>query len=267
MRKNRRLLNRMLRHNRDGAIVRRVFMEQSSLVENSNQDLGTLGTSDVQSPSEKMVTISESKFNDTIRHSNARVAEKARQEERRKWESQQSDSNPAAQQNNYSQMSPDEIKRIATEAAAAQHQEIMSQDMKRQMDAEGARIAQDFFSKLNNADKNLYPNLEENIKSADFATMPEIVSIANTIDGTDGIINEILSNPTKIPVLRALAITQPALAKIEFQKMADSIKLNQQAANAKMPREPLSQISPSSAVGLDSGPMSVKDFRQLFKSK
>jgi hypothetical protein len=235
-------------------------MEQSSQVENSSQ---VVSAPEVQPQAERMVTISESKYNDTIRHSNARVAEKARQEERAIWEAKQSSNNDVQMQNH---ISPEEIKRIASEAATAQHQEMLNNQMKQQMDAEGARIAQNFFGKLSSADKELYPNLENNIKNADFASIPEIVSFANEMEGTEGIINELLENPLKIPTISYLAKTQPALAKAELKKMAESIKLNQAAANAKMPREPLHRIE-SSPVGMDNGSMSVSDFRKSFKSK
>src|SRR5258708_4534609 len=97
-------------------------MEQSSMVENSSIDTSNTPTS--APVAEEMISISKNKFNDTIRHSNARVAEKARQEERAKWEQQQP--TQSAEPTYNSGMSPDEIRRIASEAAETKNKELVN---------------------------------------------------------------------------------------------------------------------------------------------
>lgn len=241
-------------------------MEQVSQVESSSQGMAT---PEIQhQPAEKTVTMPQSKFDDTIRHANARVAQKVREERDAHWQSQMSNQSQPTSPASHS-MTHEEVQRIASEAAAAKHQELVQNDFQQRMHAETSRIAQEFFGKMQNADKTLYPNLENNLKIADFSKMGDVVSIANSMEGTEGIINELLENPTKIPTISYLSQTQPALAQAELKKMAESIKLNQQAKTAKMPREPLSRLE-SSPIGMDSGSensMTTADFRKLFKSK
>lgn len=243
-------------------------MENSSSVETSSQ---SSVTPEISTPVEKMVTISENKFNETIRHSNARVAEKARQEERAKWE-QQSPAQSVTPQTSNSSMSADDVRRIAGEAAETKQKEMLDHMQKQQSMYEGQKLATEFYDKLEKADKTLYPALEKSLQNKQefdqtMTNMSPVVYLANGIEGTDSIINELLENPLKMPSLNYLAINHPELAKVEMRKMAASIKLNQAAAKTKMPNEPLSRVEPSNAVGMDNGNMSVSDFRKQFKSR
>lgn len=240
-------------------------MEQDSQVENSSQEINVPESQTVQTQTEKpdkMVTISQSKFDEQIRHTAARVANKARQERDAYWQNQMPVQNTSS-----SGLSAEEVQKIATEAAETKHKELLEFTYKQQLEVEGNRLAQEFMSKLSNADKNLYPNLEENLQNANLAKMADLVALANSIEGTEGIIDELLSNPTKIPSLQALAYQQPQLAQQELSRMAESIKLKHQAKNAKLPREPLHRIN-SSSVGMDNGsPQTVSDLQRQFRDK
>lgn len=218
---------------------------------------------------DKMVTLPQSKINEIVRQTNARVAENVRKSEREKYESQLSSSSQQS-----ASLTPEDIKRIATEAADNRQKEILEYMSNQQRQQEGARIANEFMGKIDNADKSLYPALDSNLKNRDefnqlMGNMAHVVAIATGMEGTEAIINELLENPLKISSINDLAAKQPALAKKELQKMVDSIKLNQKAANAKLPNQPIARIEPSSSISadLDNGSTTVSDFRKYFKSK
>ncbi len=251
-------------------------MQDSSMVENSSQSLSTPEISQAapSAPVEKMVTLPQSKIDEAIRHSNARVAEKARQEERAKWEQQAANAAPAQ---NSPVFSLDDVKRIAKETADEKQKEMLEAMQYHQNLQEGKRLETEFYSKLDKADKDSYPTLQKNLenkqefeKTLVSMGMGPVVAILTKMDNPAAVLNELFENPLKMTPLADLAAKQPLMAQAQLQRMSDSIKLNQDAAKAKMPNEPLSRIEASPTVGIDNGDMknaTVRDFRNYYKTR
>lgn len=122
------------------------------------------------------------------------------------------------------------------------------------------QIVDDFRNKMV-AGIEKYPDFKEKVEALDLPKIPEIVHLAGSADNTADIMYELANNPHKIASLLTLARQAPHLSHIEMQKLSSSIKSNQKAAESIQPKEPLSQIKPSSAPS-DKGPMTVADFRR-----
>jgi hypothetical protein len=91
---------------------------------------------------------------------------------------------------------------------------------------------------------------------------PQLVYLAAQEENTPAIMYELAKNPMKLASLQTLAQTHPALAEKEMKKLALSISQNQQAVQGNVAAQPpLSRLKSSQNNGVDSGKMSVADFK------
>lgn len=156
------------------------------------------------------------------------------------------------------QMSPSDIERMIAEKAPQLLQEHV-QNLKNE------HMVNSFVSKMQAAEQK-YPGLEAKLNDLDYSSMAPLVHMANDMENTGDIMNELLENPMKMGNLIALAHTQPKLAMRQMMDLSTSIKTNQQAlAEEKQAQDPMSQLKPSSSAGMDNGTMSVTDFRKMFR--
>ncbi len=127
------------------------------------------------------------------------------------------------------------------------------------------QMVNSFVNKMQAAEAK-YPGLEKKLNDIDYGTMAPLVSLANDMENTGDIMNELLDNPMKMANLLTLQYTQPALAKRAMTELSNSIKTNQEAlAQEKQAQNPLSQLTSSTNAGLDNSSMSVTDFRKMFR--
>lgn len=159
------------------------------------------------------------------------------------------------------QYSPDQIQRMIDEKIQQQQQAYVQKHEAKAREQWAANLVNEFNGKLQ---RGTDPEFDKKIDQLDLQTIPEIVQLANATDNTREVMRELADNPAKVGAIIALAQRNPQLANLEMQKLSNSIKLNQQAANANQPGEPLGRINPS-ATGTDSGEMSVKDFMKIFR--
>lgn len=158
-------------------------------------------------------------------------------------------------QMNNPQISEDKLREMMREEAARVQEEQIRQAMAQQLIGE--------FSTKMVAGKEKYPDFEEKVAALDLAKIPEIVQLANSIDNTADVMYELANKPYKIANILGLLQRAPHLAISEMNNLSKSIKANEQATQqVSTPREPLSQIKPSTAGGAD-GKLSVKDFRKM----
>ena len=228
-------------------------MDQNNELPVENQ-----ATVDVVAPAqntEKLVP--QSKVEEIVRHSNARVAEKARNEALEEYKKNNSSS---ASLGGMPSVTPDQIRSIIAEENEKHLQSIYDQ----QATQEAQNTIQQFASKLQAA-ADVYPDFKETVSQIPFSSIPHVVGLANESENTADIIYELGKNPLKMANLNSLAQMNPGLARNEIQKLAASIKLNADAKNAKLPNSPLTQIK-ASPVNTDNGTMSVKDFRKIFRA-
>lgn len=118
------------------------------------------------------------------------------------------------------------------------------------------------FSQQMGTGKSKYSDFDETVANlGDLRNLPQVVELATGTGIAGDVMYELGRNPGKVASLTTLAYINPDLAKYEMKKLADSIKTNEQAAQAPSAPEPLSQVKPST-VGKDNGSNSVRDLRR-----
>ncbi len=128
---------------------------------------------------------------------------------------------------------------------------------------EAERTASEFFGKLATG-KDKYQDFDQVIGGVkDWGKLAPAVGLANMVDNTSDVMYDLIKNPTKIAQIHALTQISPDLALAEVQRMSQALKINEDAAKAKMPNKPLSQMRPSNT-GTDSGVLSVSDYKQKY---
>lgn len=233
-------------------------MDTNSLGEMNNQDANGLSTeqnymeSTPSAPAEK--SYPASKMQEIVRHATRNIADKAKKEA---WEEAERHFSTEKQPT----LNEDSIRGVISDEFNKQINAHSEKQLKDWQEREGNRIATELFGKIN-ADKDKYPDFSSLVNEVPLSTIPGIAQLALNFDNTTGVLHEMLSNPLKAMMLEQFAKTNPKAAEKELRKIAESIKLNEQAKNAKLPNEPLSQLKTSTA-GVDNGsPTTVSDFRQ-----
>lgn len=158
------------------------------------------------------------------------------------------------------QMSPADIERMIAEKAPQLLQEHV-QNLKNE------HTINSFVAKMQAAEQK-YPGLEAKLNDLSYDdNMAKVISMANDMENTGDIMNELISNPHKlITVLGAVGSKQDKIAHRQIMDLSNSIKTNQDAiAQEKQAQDPMSQLKPSSSAGMDNGAMSVSDFRKMFR--
>jgi hypothetical protein len=115
-----------------------------------------------------------------------------------------------------------------------------------------------------------YPGLEAELNQLNYQDprMHAFIEMANAVENTGDIMKEVVDNPAKLDQLLNLSVSQPYAARKAMASLSQSIKQNEDAkAQDAQVRDPMSQIKPSLTAGIDSGSMSVKDFRKMLKKR
>jgi hypothetical protein len=151
----------------------------------------------------------------------------------------------------------------AEEAQRLRDQWISEANTKHQEDL-AQKTVQNFYSKVQQG-REKYQDFDKVTGQIEFAAFPNVVQLlADHLDNSADVMYELGKDLSKMEVLESMAIRSPKAAILQAQRLADSLKANEQAANIKHPREPLSQLRPSNT-GMASGVMSVGDFRKKYK--
>jgi Na+/phosphate symporter len=157
------------------------------------------------------------------------------------------------------QMSPDEIRKLIAEQVPQHLQEQVQAHQQKQ-------LVDSFVNKMTAAEQK-YPGLEEKLNLLDYdkpATIA-LVHMANNLENTGDIMNELLEHPEKMSTIFGLIHEQPRLAMNRLQSLSNSIKQNQVAASENQSvNEPMSQIKSSVNSGMDNHNLSVADLRAMF---
>jgi len=137
---------------------------------------------------------------------------------------------------------------------------IIEESQKMAQQALAQQTVNEFVQKINAA-KDKYSDLEQTIAQLNLPMVPDLVTIANSMDNTVDILYDLAKNPSKFANVLMLTTTAPHLAHQEIQKLSVSIKRNEEAKNQQHAPEPDNQIRPS-ITGTDNGSMSVSDLRK-----
>lgn len=151
------------------------------------------------------------------------------------------------------QMSQQDIDRMIQEGIQRAHQQMQAN-----------QFGQQFEAKVY-AGRDKYPDYDAKIAALNL-THPDVLPLLhgiNAMDNVPDLLHDFHENPAKFANLVQIGKLSPDRAFKEMQNWAQSIKLNQNAANAKTAQEPLSHLQASN-VGTGSGSPStdVNDFRQ-----
>lgn len=160
-------------------------------------------------------------------------------------------------------MSQEAIERlIMQKAPEALMQQFNEHKQKTMVDA--------FVNKMQAAEQK-YPGLENRLNKLNYndPAMHSLIEMSNNLENTGDVINELVSNPSKMMQVLAGIREQPYLGQETLNSLSNSIKTNQAAeAENSQAREPMSQLKPSISAGMaDSTNLSVKDLRKILSQR
>ena len=202
----------------------------------------------------------------------AKAYEKGKQEARMEQEQQQAQApqqqapQPAMQtfggMQQAPQQSPEDIQRMIAEHVPQYLQQQAAEYQNKQ-------FADGFVAKMQAAEQQ-FPGLEQKLNDIDFtspATL-KLVQMANNMDNTGEIMNELLENPEKMGTLLNLVHEQPKLAQNRLASLSNSIKTNRQAIEQEQSaQDPIGQLKSSVNAGVDEHNLSVKDLKKLVSQR
>lgn len=222
-------------------------------------------------------TFRQSEVNDIVGRAKHEAIERFKRES--SVESRNSYQQPVNYQNNaqafdprFNGMSEQEFRRMAAEEAQRAREEWALDQQRTAEEQNAQRIANEFFTKVGTGDGGLQ-EFQKKVADAgvDLRAIPYHVQLANMVDNTRDVMNELIDNPMKIGEIQNLididlrAGSQPKLALKAIQRISESIKQNQSASKYRPANEPLSQLRPSNAGTDRPGALSVADYKAKYR--
>jgi hypothetical protein len=160
------------------------------------------------------------------------------------------------------QMNPEDIQRMIAEHVPQYLQQQAAEYQNKQ-------FVDGFVAKMQAAEKQ-FPGLEQKLNDIDFNSpaTQKLVQMANNLDNTGEIMNELLENPEKMGTLLNLVHEQPKLAQSRLASLSNSIKTNREAVEQEQSAlEPIGQMKSSVNAGVDEHNLSVKDLKKLVSQR
>jgi hypothetical protein len=208
-------------------------------------------------------TFRQSEVNELIGREKHEAVERYKRQNEQERQPQQSAQQPPSYQSQGGFTETD-LRRMAAEEAQRLH-ETKQQDYERQqMENQVVEVAKEFSTKMT-AGKEKYQDFDTVMGKIKVDKYGNVAYMATRgLDNTADVMYHLAKNPMIMAEIERTSREDPDLAYYEMQRISQSIKDNESASNIKVPRPPLSQLSPSNT-GTDNGAMSVKDFRQKYK--
>ena len=202
----------------------------------------------------------------------AKAYEKGKQEARMTMEQEQQQQaapqapQPAAQTfggiQQAPQMNPEDIQKMIAEHVPQYLQQQAAEYQQKQ-------FADGFISKMQAAEKQ-FPGLEQKLNDIDFTSPStlKLVQMANNMDNTGEIMNELIENPEKMGTLLNLINEQPRIAQQRLASLSSSITTNRKAQEEeKSAQDPIGQLKSSVNAGVDDHNLSVKDLKKMLSQR
>ena len=208
----------------------------------------------------------QSEVNELIGREKARAAERAVEDYKRRQSEQSGQYSSNQQQNPTSQSnSPeDHIRKIVAEETQRQREAWEQQNLQRTQEQQARTIADKFWSKMA-AGKEKYSDFDKVTSDIEYGNFVNTVQIlAEHVENSADVLYELAKDRFKLGQLENLSYLSPKDAIIQAQRLSQSIKDNEKAANVRLPNEPLSQLRPS-INGTDSGVLSMRDLRAKYR--
>ena len=161
-------------------------------------------------------------------------------------------------------LTQDDVRRMAAEESQRLRDQWISEANQKSQEENAQRTVQEFFNKINTGREKYsdFDNVTGDIKLARFPNVVQL--LAQYVDNSDSVLYELGKDRIKLANLEWLAERSPEDAIVQAQRLANSIKENEQATKTRLPNEPLNQLRPSNT-GTDNGVMSVADYRRKYK--
>ena len=170
---------------------------------------------------------------------------------------------PNQQQNTYAS-DDNRIRQLAAEEAHRLRDDWIRSSQEESQKAEAQRTVQQFWAKIGTG-KQKYQDFEQVTGDIQYGRYPNIVQLlAHHVENSDDLLYELGKDRLKMSGLEALASKSPDDAIREANRLAKSLRDNQEASKVQLPNAPLSQMRPSNG-GTDNGALSVKDYRRKYK--
>ena len=160
------------------------------------------------------------------------------------------------------QMNPEDIQKLIAEHVPQYLQQQAAEYQQKQ-------FADGFISKMQAAEKQ-FPGLEQKLNDIDFTSPStlKLVQMANNMDNTGEIMNELIENPEKMGTLLNLINEQPRIAQQRLASLSSSISTNRKALEEeKSAHDPIGQLKSSVNAGVDDHNLSVKDLKKMLSQR
>jgi hypothetical protein len=226
--------------------------------------------SQAQEPVQQEQMLPQSKVNELVGTAKAMAYEKAKRELMQQQQQQQPmmQAQPMQQaqgQQMQSGVSQEEAQELARMAVQQEMEALRAQEEERLHRERATQIAKSYLDKMSKGTE-LYQDFEAVTSEVDPAAFRHVIALASQSENTADVMYELAKNPINLAGLNYLAQTQPQLAMKHLKGLEDSIKANRDAmAKMKQTQSPLPNYQPSQTAGADSGAVSLKDLKRMFK--
>lgn len=204
---------------------------------------------------------SQSELNDIVK----RAKNEAVDRDRRAREQSSYDTGSVSQSHATVDRNEDAIRKIVAEETQRQREVFEQQTRQRTEQEQAQNIVNKFWNKVSTG-KDKYQDFEKVTGDIEYARFPNTVQLlADHIDNASDVLYELGKDRFKMAQLESLSYLSPRDAIIQAQRLANSIKENEEAAKVKLPNEPLSQMRPSTTGLGSSDSNSFRDLRSKYR--
>ena len=208
-------------------------------------------------------TLTTGQVNDIVKREKARAAERVRQELQAQHQAelerirQESMAKPPPKPNG---LDTSEIEKRVYDKFMQDLQKHRDEVEKEAQERELKSIADQYYLKMGKGSQ-MFEDFNDVMGDFEPDKFPNAVMLAASMENTPEIMYELANNPSKLLEIDSLARTAPKLAQKQLERLSKSISQNLEAKNNNVSAPPpLSKIK-SSSVGMDSGKMTLKDFK------
>jgi hypothetical protein len=207
-------------------------------------------------------TYTDIQVNDIVKREKARAAERARKEAEDKYKAELERMNvaPETPMRQEPVDTSDIEKRVYEKFLTdleAQRDLIAKEEQERHLKS----IADKYHLKMGKGSE-LFDDFNEVVADFEAHQFPNAVMLAASMDNTPEIIYELAKNPSKLQEIDSLAQKSPKLAQKQLERLSESINKNLMAKVNNVSAPPPLSRPKSSSVGVDSGKMTLEDYKK-----
>lgn len=215
-------------------------------------------------------TFRQSEVTDIVKRERNEAVEKYRrlQSEQPQYVAQKyGDVSPQSQQapvNTGNSFNESQFRQMAAEEAQRLRDQWIGEANAKNQEEQAKQIVNTFWQKVQTG-KDKYTDFDKVTGDVNYRAFPNVVQLlAQYIDNAGDVMYELGKDRIKLSNLEQLANLSPQDAIVQAQRLAESLKANEQGSKVRIPNEPLNQLRPSNT-GMDNGAMSVGDYRKKYR--